>query len=224
MTLPFLLHPCLNQPITQLFGENPDWYPSTHGHNGIDYGGTPDTVIRAAYDGLVIVATDGGMEDYGIHVILQHETGVTIYGHLSALNVKVNQFVHAGDALGQMGNTGRSTGTHLHFEYRPGGMWSPAVDPMPLIVAKMPNQVVLLYATVLIPDLMRRSSPKPKPGNYPLMKQGERVPVFEIHPNGFLRIPNGWIKIGVEDEYYVEFEPVAMPVVAGVNMITEGNN
>jgi murein DD-endopeptidase MepM/ murein hydrolase activator NlpD len=97
------------------------WY-----HRGIDIANHDGGAILAADSGKVVVAgwTNVG---YGNHVILDHGNGYqTLYGHLSSISVATGQSVSRGAVIGQMGSTGRSTGTHLHFEIR---MASGNVDP-----------------------------------------------------------------------------------------------
>ncbi len=91
-----------------------------HGYNGVDLAGSSGSTIRAAAAGQVIVArTSGWNGGYGLYVVIKHANGTqTLYAHLSSVNVAVGDSVAAGDAIGGMGNTGRSTGTHLHFEVR----------------------------------------------------------------------------------------------------------
>ena len=74
--------------------------------------------IRAAFSGKVrIVRYEGG--GYGKYIVIRHNNGLeTIYGHLSKQLVSENEEVKAGDVIGLGGNTGRSTGSHLHFETR----------------------------------------------------------------------------------------------------------
>lgn len=88
-------------------------------HAGMDWAGAYGTPIHASGDGVVIHA--GWQSGYGRLVKIQHEFGVsTRYAHLSRINVKVGQRVSRGDRIGAMGNSGRSTGTHLHYEVRVG--------------------------------------------------------------------------------------------------------
>jgi len=96
--------------ITQGFS----WY-----HRAIDIADPAAPPIVAAQGGRVIVAGWTGVRAYGIHVIIDHGNGYkTLYAHLSSLNVSVGQQVLRGQVIGRMGSTGRSTGTHLHFELR----------------------------------------------------------------------------------------------------------
>lgn len=100
-------------------------------HEGIDFAGAYGSPILVTADGVVTKA--GWMNGYGNLVEVRHSNGIfTRYGHMSKIRVKVGQKVSRGDRLGDMGSTGRSTGTHLHYEVRPGG--SP-VDPMTFIKA-----------------------------------------------------------------------------------------
>ena len=96
-------------------------------HGGIDIANSIGTPILAASDGVVIDCGPTG--GYGNWVKLRHSDGtVTLYGHLSAWNVEVGQRVWAGDQIAKMGNTGNSTGPHLHFEVLLNG--TDRVDPV----------------------------------------------------------------------------------------------
>lgn len=87
------------------------------GHHGVDIGLNTGDPIRAAFSGVVRVATRMG--GYGNCIVIRHPNGLeTLYGHLSKINVKPNQEIAAGDIIGLGGNTGNSTGPHLHFECR----------------------------------------------------------------------------------------------------------
>lgn len=95
-------------------------------HNGIDIANSIGTPIRAVMDGTVIAA--GPAQGYGNWVVLQHDNGEkSVYGHMAVYHVSVGQRVNAGDTIALMGNEGRSTGPHLHFEIWPDG--SNPVDP-----------------------------------------------------------------------------------------------
>lgn len=100
-------------------------------HNGTDFAASHGTPIHSTADGVVIQA--GRLSGYGNLVKIQHEFGIeTRYAHMSIIRVKVGQRVSRGDRIGDMGNTGRSTGTHLHYEVRIGGK---PVNPMTYIKA-----------------------------------------------------------------------------------------
>lgn len=86
-------------------------------HPGVDFKGNKGDEIRATGDGYVKSADWYG--GYGNAVVIQHEFGLTtLFGHLSKLNVSQGQFVKAGDVIGYLGSTGRSTGPHVHYEIR----------------------------------------------------------------------------------------------------------
>lgn len=91
-----------------------------HGHNGIDLGATLGTPVLAAAAGIVSVARDSGYNGgYGEMIMVKHDNGtMTVYAHLSAVYVYEGQIVGQGDTIGALGNTGKSTGPHLHFEVR----------------------------------------------------------------------------------------------------------
>lgn len=84
-------------------------------HKGIDIAGTDDLTIKSADNGKVVSAGMDG--DYGNKVVIDHNNGMrTIYAHLSEIHVEPGQTVEKGESLGLMGDTGFSTGVHLHFE------------------------------------------------------------------------------------------------------------
>lgn len=100
-------------------------------HNGTDFAASHGTPIYSTADGVVISA--GWGQGYGNLVKIQHDFGIeTRYAHMSKLLVKVGERVSRGQQVGAMGSTGRSTGTHLHYEVRVGGK---PVNPMTYIKA-----------------------------------------------------------------------------------------
>lgn len=99
-------------------------------HRGVDVQVIKDEPMVAAYPGRVIMSkyNKGG---YGHYVLLEHDNGLqTLYGHLSKRTVKVGDYVYPGDIVGLAGNTGRSSGAHLHFEIRLGEI---NIDPATVI-------------------------------------------------------------------------------------------
>ena len=86
------------------------------GHDGIDFNVPLGTPILAADSGMVVLAGDG---DYGQTVVIQHDWGKSYYGHLSKIPVTLAQKVKKGDEIALSGNTGLSTGAHLHFGIKP---------------------------------------------------------------------------------------------------------
>ncbi len=91
-----------------------------HGHNGVDYGAPMGSPVVASASGRVILAKVGGYNGgYGNMIIIAHDGGIqTVYAHLSKVNVVTGQSVSQGQTIGTVGNTGKSTGPHLHFEVR----------------------------------------------------------------------------------------------------------
>lgn len=107
-------------------------------HHGIDLKANIGDTVYAAFDGKVRIQqyNKGG---YGNYVVIRHEESVeTIYAHLSRALVKKNQEVKAGEPIGLSGNSGRSTGPHLHFEIRFMGI---ALNPG--AIADFENRVLL---------------------------------------------------------------------------------
>ena len=109
--------PTSNTRITDIFGYRPR---RRRVHNGLDIKVLVGDTIRAAFDGKVrIVKNQGRRRGYGQYIVIRHDNGLeTVYGHLSKQLVSEEQLVKAGDVIGLGGNTGRSTGSHLHFETR----------------------------------------------------------------------------------------------------------
>lgn len=91
-----------------------------HGYNAVDLAANAAISIRAALGGEVIVAKGSGWNGgYGNYVVIRHSNGTqTLYAHLEYLTVGAGEYVEQGQGIGAMGNTGRSTGRHLHFEVR----------------------------------------------------------------------------------------------------------
>jgi LysM repeat protein len=97
-----------------------------HHHNGIDIDVPSGTIVNAAASGNVYSVIEEE-EAYGTMVVLQHaDNYLTIYGHLSSVMVSKGQYVEVGQPIAESGNTGLSTGPHLHFEIRNGEF---PVDP-----------------------------------------------------------------------------------------------
>ena len=115
-------------PITSGFGERED--PILGGgegefHKGVDIGAPDGTPVHAPADGRVIKAGPG--TGYGREIEIDHGNGiVTVYGHLSAYNVTVGEQVVKGQVIGYVGHSGRTTGSHLHYEVQVRGT---AVNP-----------------------------------------------------------------------------------------------
>jgi murein DD-endopeptidase MepM/ murein hydrolase activator NlpD len=113
--------------ITGHFGERLDPFSGEGAfHTGLDIASHYGDTIRATADGVVVEA-DGQRAGYGWLVVIDHGFGVsTWYGHLSAIKTQVGTRVKAGDVVGLEGQSGRSTGPHLHYEVR---IYNTPVDP-----------------------------------------------------------------------------------------------
>jgi murein DD-endopeptidase MepM/ murein hydrolase activator NlpD len=114
--------------VTSPFGSRRSYNgsPPTSYHAGTDFGGSEGTPVYAPASGVVALAEELAVR--GIAIVVDHGLGVlTGYWHLSGIAVEVGQPVVPGSLLGTMGTTGLSTGTHLHWELRVGGI---PVDPM----------------------------------------------------------------------------------------------
>lgn len=102
-------------------------------HNGIDMANAIGTPVLAARSGRV-VHIEANSGTYGHLIILDHGNGIrTLYAHLNSFAVSAGQWVSTGQMIGRMGNTGRSTGPHLHFSVIRNGRW---IDPMGQLVRR----------------------------------------------------------------------------------------
>jgi len=106
-------------------------------HLGVDYGAPTGTPVRVVGDGVVSFA--GWQNGYGNVVQVQHSADrMTVYAHLSRMDVKKGQKIEQGQILGAVGATGWATGPHLHFEFKVGGKH---VDPMQIARASESTQI-----------------------------------------------------------------------------------
>ena len=195
--------------VSQTFGANPGWYPTSRGHNGIDYGfnyqiGHP---IYAAADGIVEVSQEQ-TTGYGRHIRIRHSHGLTIYGHLSRRDVQVGAVVQAKQIIGLNGGlpsdpyAGYSTGAHLHFEYRldipapqvPGGYVYNAIDTLPITVDHeewSQGEIMLYKIKVIIYALNVRSGVGTQ---FPIVRTVKAGTIFDVYEEA-----NGWLKVGINE-------------------------
>ena len=130
-SLPFQ-NPAIGKEITSPFGNRRDPFIGRLAlHSGVDFRFAPGEKVRPTAPGKVVTA--GWTGGYGNMVEIDHGNGIsTRYGHMSEILVKVGDTVGREDTIGLAGSTGRSTGTHLHYEVRQNGR---AVDPIYFISA-----------------------------------------------------------------------------------------
>lgn len=113
----------LNWPTSGQLSQSYVWY-----HKGVDIANKGAPAILAAEGGRVVSVIRQNFA-YGWHVIVDHGGGLqTLYAHLSGIEVKEGDLIKKGEVLGQMGCTGRCTGTHLHFEVRQNGIAQPPLN------------------------------------------------------------------------------------------------
>lgn len=123
-------------PVTFRFGEKPGWYIKAIGypHNGIDFGCPQGTRI-VAVDAGAVSQVGNHPRGWGLFVRVQHVWGMSHYAHLSKQSVKVGDTVKEGQELGESGNTGFTTGPHVHFGMKRPGQGKKAmhhwIDPEP---------------------------------------------------------------------------------------------
>jgi len=117
----------INGAITSYYGwrRNPFNRSLRHFHNGLDIKGNTGTPVRAAMAGRVSAV--GYDNVFGNYVIISHHSGYrTLYGHMNVIRTKTGAYVSQGERIGDVGNTGQSTGPHLHFTvYKNGATINP---------------------------------------------------------------------------------------------------
>jgi len=130
--------------MTQGWGSNPIFYSQfrydgvpLRGHNGLDFGTAMRTLLVAVDEGTV-KRTGFEPDGFGNFILLQHEWGESLYAHLEAAQVQQGQSVGFGAVIGLSGNTGASTGPHLHFAirinpYRRTDGWGGFANPVPFM-------------------------------------------------------------------------------------------
>ncbi len=125
-----LVCPLANCLLTQAYGETSfakKAYKSGF-HNGVDLRAPLGTPVYAADDGTIMTTGNNGRVQYGRYVVIRHVNGLaTLYAHLSRIDIESGTSVKRGEVIGYSGNTGYSTGPHLHF----GVYWAPEVSLKP---------------------------------------------------------------------------------------------
>ncbi|MGX1132253.1 murein DD-endopeptidase MepM/ murein hydrolase activator NlpD [Streptomyces glaucescens] len=123
---------------TASFAQNGARWQSTH--SGQDFAVPVGTKVVAAHGGTVVKAGGNGAGDgpaYGNAIVIKHGNGsYSQYAHLSKVNVRIGQVVAAGQQIALSGNTGNSSGPHLHFEIRTTPNYGTAVDPVAFLRGK----------------------------------------------------------------------------------------
>jgi Peptidase family M23 len=142
-----ILAPIKGAPITSLYGLR--FHPILHIlrlHAGIDFGAAVGSLVRAAADGKIEIA--GPVSGFGNHVRIQHAGFETSYSHLSEIPEAIHPGVEVkqGDIIALSGNTGLSTGPHLHFEFY---LNRDAVDPLPQLGSEMQTAAASLKGPVI---------------------------------------------------------------------------
>lgn len=191
--------------ISQRFGVNPKIYPQTNGHNGIDFALPEGNPVVAAADGVVSRAeldtttAYDSRRGYGYHVRIQHLDGSTsIYGHFQkdSFVLHTGDNVNMGTIIGRSGNTGYSTGPHLHFEVRLGLAATTVINPEPFLVDEIPSMDPL-FNVIITPEgdgIRLRIGPGK---NYGVIRDFKTDDVLQVlglaGDNAWLRVKEGYI-------------------------------
>ncbi|CAL9526615.1 M23 family metallopeptidase [Streptomyces sp. NPDC057838] len=135
---PSWVDPVKKYKLSASFAQNGGMWQSTH--SGQDYAVPSGTQVVAAHGGTVVKAGPNGAGDgpaYGNAVVIRHGNGTfSQYAHLSKVKVRIGQVVKTGQEIARSGNTGNSSGPHLHFEIRTTPNYGSAVDPVKFLRAK----------------------------------------------------------------------------------------
>jgi hypothetical protein len=174
-------------------------------NGGVDWGMPIGTELYACMDGMIeLVQADTA--GYGLNVRLSSGEYLIIYGHMSRFNVVMGARVKAGDLLGWSGNTGNSTGPHLHFEVRKKGV---PVDPMLLIEPPKP----IKFMEIIVPNIRIRTKPTLQGVHTSNLYAGTILAVFDTRvADGYIwgKIDgNHWSALGYENgEKFAEEYPL----------------
>ncbi|MGI5456776.1 M23 family metallopeptidase [Streptomyces sp. CA-249302] len=132
------VHPVAKYTLSASFAQAGSMWQSTH--SGQDFAVASGTEVVAAHGGTVVKAGGNGAGDgsaYGNAIVIKHANGTySQYAHLSRIDVKVGQVVTTGQHIALSGNTGNSSGPHLHFEIRTTANYGSAIDPVSFLRAK----------------------------------------------------------------------------------------
>jgi murein DD-endopeptidase MepM/ murein hydrolase activator NlpD len=135
---PSWVDPVKKYTLSASFAQNGGMW--AHKHSGQDFAVPSGTQVVAAHGGTVVKAGGNGAGDgpaYGNAIVIKHGNGTySQYAHLSKVEVRVGQIVKTGQEIAKSGNTGNSSGPHLHFEIRTTPNYGSAVDPVKFLRAK----------------------------------------------------------------------------------------
>ena len=166
--------------VSQLWGDNADFYKQflydgvpLRGHNGIDFGMPVGTPLVSSDEGRVLTV-GASPSGFGNWVMVDHRWGQSVYAHMHRVTVREGESVRRGDVLGESGNSGTSTGPHLHFSIRitphfRGDGWGGYCDPLPF----MEVEKLVIPAGIRGEDPTEAAMPPSAP---PIEAPGRRLP------------------------------------------------
>ena len=181
-----ILAPIKGAPVTSLFGMR--FHPILHIlrlHAGIDFGAPIGSPVRAPADGVIEIA--GPVSGFGNHIRIKHDGFETSESHLSEIPeaIKPGVAVKEGEIIALSGNTGLSTGPHLHFEFYLGGT---AVDPLPHMGTEVRSNIMAGAGDGLVNGTGNAVVPNPGPGPVAAPSEAEIAgfPAFKALVDGAL--------------------------------------
>ena len=138
-----IVHPCPGARISQYFGENPGKFGyGPEGHQGVDFSVPVGTSLPAPMGGRIIIGE--APNSYGLYVIIEYENVRVLLAHLSSVALDSGAWVKPGAQIVGSGNSGNSTGPHVHVGFSIDGVW---VDPLPYLEETMVSKIAVHYQT-----------------------------------------------------------------------------
>lgn len=188
--------------LTTPFGKPGEW--ACGWHTGIDLVGLTDKTVYSVMAGEVAKISSHGA--YGNHIIICHDNGlISLYAHLSKINVYAGQAVSAGFPIGVEGNTGNSFGSHLHFEIQKGSYKYPPAGSLPEQCSWLLNPCKVLNIKNIVGEVVQD------------MAEVKNVPVKL--PNGRIISAKGILQ---DNQNYVVLRPVLEAL--GYKVVFDGKN
>lgn len=213
-------YPLLSQNITQGYRVANNRYQTGY-HTGIDYAAGIGAPVFAAQGGTVTEVKNTGGIGYGRQILIQDTDGIyELYGHLSNTgSLKPGNIVETGTQIAQSGNSGNSTGPHLHFEVRANKNYGSDIDPLGWL--NMPTRATTAGGTV-VPTGFNNPNIKPADIQAPGKNSGQSNPLFTNPFNGI----SGFINIISDGQFWIRVLEIALGILLamfGLAIFTKGS-
>lgn len=191
-------YPTLDTTVTNAYGVPNNRYAAGY-HTGVDFAGRIGDPVYAATGGTVIQVKNTGKTGYGKQVLVQDPDGTyELYGHLSQIFVTPGQAVATGSNIAQVGNTGNSTGSHLHFEVRKTTKYGSDIDPLRWLKVASTGQATTAGGTVIPKGLGNSQTGAGKP---------------QIQQASFLSGTNEFLRIISDGQFWIRVLEIAFGIL-----------